>query len=96
MRCDSRASSWPATLQAPFALVASPSLRLRQVALGSSTLMLFALMNFGSILVCDDATTKAPIEFQILIFFSILQVSMFVLPVMFQVMVYLHLHLHFQ
>ncbi len=37
--------------------------------MGSSALLIFALMNFGSIMVCDDATTKALVEFQVSIIF---------------------------
>ncbi len=38
--------------------------------MGSNTLLLLASMSFGSILVCDDATTEAPIKFQVSIYFS--------------------------
>ncbi len=39
--------------------------------MGSSTLLLLASMNFGSILLCDDATIDTHVEFQVSIFFSL-------------------------
>ncbi len=36
--------------------------------MGSSTLLLLASMNFGSIMLCDDATIDAHVEFKVSIF----------------------------
>ncbi len=61
--------------------------------MGSSTLLLLTLENFGLILICDDAGIEALTQFQVLEFFFLnCWVLMFVLLVMLQVMVYLHKH----
>jgi hypothetical protein len=39
--------------------------------MGSSTLLLPASKNFGLILICDDATIEAPIQFQVSKFYFI-------------------------
>jgi hypothetical protein len=58
MRCDSQASSWPATLQA-LALVASPRLRLRHlvvIVVGLRCMLCEQILGATIVLICDKCS----------------------------------------